>query len=204
VRRDQDGASRVLVPVETWLRYRHEASVAPRRRGTLGVRESTISVRLSLYDPEWRSAYAAEADRVAAALGDVVEIAHVGSTSVPGLAGKPTVDIAAAVRSLALPDQAHRRLAAIGYSYGGSLGLPQHVFRKGQTVPWRFLVHVVDHNGQMWRDFLLFRDHLRSHPADATAYEALKRELLDARGTWYHGVDKESFIRTILDANART
>jgi GrpB-like predicted nucleotidyltransferase (UPF0157 family) len=90
----------------------------------------------------------------------------------------------------------------LGYHYGGDHGLPQHVFRKGECVPWHFLVHVVEHGGSMWRDFLTFRDHLRGNPIAAARYEELKRTLLIQRGEWYSGRDKEPFIRPILDANA--
>jgi len=50
----------------------------------------------------------------------------------------------------------------------------------------------------MWRDYLRFRDHLRSHPLDAERYAALKAALLVGRGGWYSGRDKASFIAPIL------
>ena len=155
--------------------------------------------RLSPYDPEWPFRYATEAKRLSAALGDiVVAIEHAGSTSVPELAAKPTIDIALGVRVLTLPPEAYS-MERLGYSYGGDHGLPQHVFRKGAAVPWEFLVHVVEHGGQMWCDFLRFRDHLRSHPVDADRYAELKAALLVGRGDWYSGRDKASFILPILD-----
>jgi GrpB-like predicted nucleotidyltransferase (UPF0157 family) len=89
----------------------------------------------------------------------------------------------------------------LGYHYGGDLGLPQHVFRKGERAPWRFLVHVVEHGGSMWSDFLTFRDHLRSNPSAAGRYEDLKRSLLAERAEWYTGRDKETFIRAICDSH---
>jgi GrpB-like predicted nucleotidyltransferase (UPF0157 family) len=133
-----------------------------------------------------------------AALRPVVAIEHVGSTSVPGLAAKPTVDIAVGVPSLDLDAGEHARMEALGYDYAGTHDLPQHVFRKGTALPWEVIVHVVEHDGGMWRDFLLFRDHLRSHPADARRYEELKVALLVGRGAWYSGIDKQPFIVAIL------
>jgi hypothetical protein len=87
----------------------------------------------------------------------------------------------------------------LGYSYGGDHGLPQHVFRYGTGVPWRFLVHIVEFDGQMWRDFIAFRDHLRANPDDAARYALLKETLLRERDGWYRGADKASFIQSILD-----
>jgi GrpB-like predicted nucleotidyltransferase (UPF0157 family) len=155
-------------------------------------------LRLAAYDAEWPRRYADEAPRVAAAIGDVIDIAHVGSTSVPGLAAKPTIDIAVGIASLQLDPQAHERMAGLGYAYGGDHGLPQHIFRKGAAVPWAFLVHVVEHEGWMWRDFLRFREHLRTHPADARRYAELKGALLRGSEGWYSGADKAEFIHPII------
>ena len=153
---------------------------------------------LAPYDPAWPRRFADEAHRLGTALAPVVAIEHVGSTSVPGLAAKPTVDIAAGVTSLDLTAGTRERMASLGYHYGGTHGLPQHVFRKGAAVPWEVLVHVVEHGGSMWRDFLAFRDHLRSHPAEARRYEDLKATLLVGRRGWYSGRDKERFVAEIL------
>jgi GrpB-like predicted nucleotidyltransferase (UPF0157 family) len=159
-------------------------------------------VQLASYTSQWPDLYEAEVDHLAAALAPVVAVEHVGSTSVPGLAAKPTIDIAVAVPDLVLPESAAAAMKQLGYHYGGDHGLPQRVFRKGECVPWRFLVHVVEHGGSMWRDFLAFRDHLRGNPTAAARYEELKRSLLAERGGWYSGRDKEPFIRPILDSHA--
>lgn len=136
---------------------------------------------------------------MAPALAPLVAAEHVGSTSVPGLAGKPTIDIAVGVPTLDLPKSVWPRMEKLGYHYGGTHGRPQHVFRKGDSVPWRFLVHVVEHGGSMWLDFIHFRDYLRANPREARRYEELKAALLADRRAWYSGRDKDPFIRPILD-----
>ena len=174
----------------------------PRRRSCAaqnGLYCASTSLNLAPYDPSSPHRYEAEAERVSAALGNVVAVEHVGSTSVPGLPGKPTIDIAAGVPTLALARGARERMERLGYSYAGDHGLPQHVFRYGHAVPWRFIVHVVEFEGSMWRDFLAFRDSLRSDPDAAARYGALKESLLAERTDWYHGVDKASFIEPILE-----
>jgi GrpB-like predicted nucleotidyltransferase (UPF0157 family) len=158
------------------------------------------SIELAVYDPRWPRLYDAEIVRVTEALTPVVGAEHVGSTSVPGLAAKPTIDIAVGVVSLDLPDGARARMERLDYHYGGDHGQPQHVFRKGTSVPWRFLVHVVQHGGPMWLDFLRFRDYLRANPDEAERYARLKASLLADRGGWYSGRDKERFIRLVLDS----
>lgn len=160
-----------------------------------------MAASLAAYDPSWPHLYEQEIVPVTAALAPVVAAEHVGSTSVPGLASKPTIDIAVGVAWLALSRNAWREMERLGYHYGGDHGHPQHVFRKGEAVPWQFLVHVVEHDGAMWRDFLRFREYLRANPAEAARYASLKASLLIKRGNWYSGRDKEPFIRPILDAS---
>ena len=153
---------------------------------------------LTPYDNRWPRLFEDEAPRLVLALAPVIAIEHVGSTAVPGLAAKPTIDIAVGVPTLELPTAANPRMEELGYHYGGTHDQPQHVFRRGREVPWDVIAHVVEHEGPMWHDYLRFRDHLRSHPADANRYEALKAALLVWRGGWYRGVDKEAFTAPIL------
>lgn len=163
---------------------------------------SLASIQLTVYDPRWPRLYEAEIARVTEALAPVVAAEHVGSTSVPGLAAKPTIDIAVGMASLDLPEGARASMERLDYHYGGDHGQPQHVFRKGISVPWQFLVHVVEHGGPMWLDFLRFRGYLRANPDEAERYTRLKASLLADRGGWYSGRDKERFIRPVLDSAA--
>lgn len=154
--------------------------------------------RLAEYDAAYPGRFAHEARQIRDALaGVVVEIEHVGSTAVTGLAGKSTIDIAVGARSLPLDDDAVAAMVALGYHDAGHNGLPQRLFRKGSEVPWEYLVHVVEHGSLLWCDFLAFRDHLRAHPEDARAYTELKRALLEERGDWYRGADKARFIARV-------
>jgi GrpB-like predicted nucleotidyltransferase (UPF0157 family) len=154
---------------------------------------------LTPYDPSSPRRYEVEAARVSAGVGNVAAIEHVGSTSVLGLAGKPTIDIAAGVPTLALASATRTGMERLGYSYSGDHGLPQHVFNCGSSVPWLFIVHVVEFESGFWRDLIAFRDYLRAHPEDAARYAALKEALLAERGEWYRGVHKSPFIEPILE-----
>jgi GrpB-like predicted nucleotidyltransferase (UPF0157 family) len=160
-------------------------------------------VSLSSYDPSWPARYEREAKRVSAALGDlVIAVEHIGSTSVPGLTAKPTIDILAGIRSLEVPAEALGRMADLGYLYRGELGIPgRRYFRKGNRYPRDFNVHVVVWGGRLWNDHLAFRDYLRAHPERARDYAELKRELLAGPGggarTEYQA-GKEPFIDETL------
>lgn len=108
--------------------------------------------------------------------GSLVAMAHVGSTSVPGLAAKPVIDLLVIVRSLADAEDAVPELAALGYEYLGENGIPGRLFfRRG--MPRTHHLHIVEPGHPQWPDNLEFRDYLRAHPDEAARYETLKRTL---------------------------
>lgn len=124
-------------------------------------------------------------------------VEHVGSTAVPGLAGKPTVDLLAPVHDLDAADRAEPTLAAAGWG----LVPPElddrpwrrfHVLADG--VERRAHLHLVAADHPRVRDLVVFRDHLRRDPRTAAAYGALKHRL--AR---QHVLDREAYTRAKAD-----
>lgn len=131
------------------------------------------------YDPRWPEAFEAERRRLAAALGGLaLRIDHHGSTSVPGLAAKPVIDIQISVRRLHPLDPYRNRLTAAGYTH---VPHPDDAFapffHRPETWPHTHHIHVVQSGGEEERKTLAFRDFLRSHAAVAQTYAALKEEL---------------------------
>jgi GrpB-like predicted nucleotidyltransferase (UPF0157 family) len=154
---------------------------------------------LAHYDPARVDRYRAEAALISNALGDRVrQIEHVGSTAVPGLAGKPTVDIAVGVETIDLSPEAVDALQATGFRYeDDETRRWERRFVKGDEVPREVIAHVVEWQGWKWSELIRFRDALRADPGLAAEYEELKRSLL-ARGRWYRGVDKRDLIERVL------
>ena len=85
------------------------------------------------YDPEWPSKYVRERDYITEILKEnCISIYHIGSTSVPGLAAKPIIDIMAVVRSLEKVDTVAEKFSEIGYEYLGEFGITgRRYLRKG-------------------------------------------------------------------------
>ena len=156
-------------------------------------------LQLAEYDPAWAERFAVEAALIAGAFGETArQIEHVGSTSVPGLAGKPTIDIAVGVDGLDVIPDRMEPMAAAGFVHQPDEDRPwERRFVKGDGFPREVIVHVVDRQGSKWRDLIHFRDALRADPRLAAEYEALKRRLLE-RGLWYRGVDKKGLIERVL------
>ena len=137
--------------------------------------------RYEIVDPDasWPRRFQAESKRIRAALGDrAVRIEHVGSTAVPGLAAKPTIDIQVSVGSMVPRVDYAEPLAALGYRIGLDPWSDEHEFFSRETEGDRsFHVHVCPVGSEWERRHLAFRDWLRDHPEDAREYERLKREL---------------------------
>ncbi|WP_052672374.1 GrpB family protein [Aliterella atlantica] len=131
------------------------------------------------YDANWYNQYEQEKSQILAALGDTIaDIQHIGSTSVPGLAAKPIIDILLGLKEIP-PTQAQvLSLEHLGYQYFGEFGIPQrYYFRRG--MPRTHQIHAVQVDSDFWHRHILFRDFLRSHPQAAQQYEALKRKLAE-------------------------
>src|SRR5690242_15172207 len=129
------------------------------------------------YDPEWPRLYEREEARIRSILGDrVVRIEHVGSTSVPGLAAKPIVDVA-----LEVPDSSDEPGYAAELEAGGYVlrirepeWYEHRVFKGPDT---NVNLHVFTAGCEEFDRMVLFRDRLRAHPDELELYEAAKREL---------------------------
>ena len=142
-------------------------------------------VEVLAYDPNWPTIYKREADRIKKALGSVcVDIHHIGSTSVPGLASKPKIDIIAEVAALRFDEQP---LIDLKYESRGGFNLP---FRKSFTYRSPDLninLHVFEQGDSEVELNLLFRDYLREHPKQKEQYAALKLELLKSEASHHKG-----------------
>ena len=131
------------------------------------------------YNSQWPTLFQAEADNLAAILGDeVVAIHHVGSTAVPHLPAKPIIDVLVEVRDLSRIDGFNGVLRQAGYLPQGELGVAgRRFFIKGDDV-WRsHHIHIFPSGHPDITYLLTFRDYLMAHPDEAVAYGRLKQTL---------------------------
>ena len=137
-------------------------------------------IRIVAYDDSWPAQFEAEAARLAQVLGELaLRIEHVGSTSVPGLAAKPVIDIQVSVASL--DDQAAfaAPLGRLGYVHVplGDFDAVYPFFQKPADWPCTHHVHLCVAGSDEERRHLAFRDRLRRDTALAAQYVELKRRL---------------------------
>jgi GrpB-like predicted nucleotidyltransferase (UPF0157 family) len=173
--------SAILVPLLLRADPDHDGDAQFERRlreVTVGEPERlTQRLHLAEYDPRWPERYEAEAARIRRALGDRVRrLEHVGSTSVPGLAAKPIIDIVLEVPDCADEPAYVPALTATGYEL--RIREPKW-FEHRLLKPADRTVHVhVFSAGCTETDRMIrFRDHLRADASDRALYESTKREL---------------------------
>jgi GrpB-like predicted nucleotidyltransferase (UPF0157 family) len=128
------------------------------------------------YDPAWPAQFEEKKAELLRGFGDLlVAVEHGGSTSVPGLAAKPIIDVWVALRA-PLHERDIQAMAAIGYEYLGESALEDQDFFV-KRVPPVCHVHCYPAGHREWHRHLAFRDWLRTHQDGAAAYASLKRDL---------------------------
>ena len=131
------------------------------------------------YNPGWPPLFDREAAAIREACGPrVVEVHHVGSTAVPGLAAKPILDMMPVAAGPAEALEAVSGMTSLGYRCLGENGIPGRLYFE-KDVDGRDVahVHMFPAGHPAIRTHLAFRDYLRTHPAAARDYERLKRTL---------------------------
>lgn len=129
------------------------------------------------YDPAWARAFQSEAQALAAGLKDpALSLEHIGSTAIPGLSAKPTIDLMVGAPKSGVDANVLKVFESLGYGYLGEYGIAgREFFRKG--LPPTHHLHWVERGSAFWNDQLLFRDFMRNHPTECAAYERLKLDM---------------------------
>jgi GrpB-like predicted nucleotidyltransferase (UPF0157 family) len=129
------------------------------------------------WSSEWSRLFKEEKDRITDGLGNMIlDIQHVGSTSIPGLCAKPVLDIMVGVRNFEAAIETVEPLSAIGYTFRGEHGLARrHYFTKGS--PRTHQLHMWELDTDEWTRHLAFRDYLRANADARDRYALMKRDM---------------------------
>ena len=158
-----------------------------------------IPVFLAPYHPAWPKMAADHAARLQALGSTLVAVHHIGSTSVPGLAAKPIIDLMPLVTNLDDLDRKRSLVETLGYSWHGELGIAERRYcalsdDKGNRIAQ---LHFFAADSSQATRHIAFRDYLRAHPEVARAYEQEKRRARDLYPNDSHAYtdEKEAWIR---------
>ena len=143
------------------------------------------------YDPNWPNFFEMQAKEIASVLGEnVIQIHHIGSTSVPGLCAKPKIDIMCVVKDLKIVS---KTLESVGFKDRGEFRhLPLRLFFSKHGNPDINLHIVKENNGEIERS-LCFRDYLRKNEEARDLYGNTKLKLLKENKDGFEMVQNQIF-----------
>lgn len=166
-----------------------------------------IPVFLAPYNSAWPKRAADHAVRLRTLGSTLVAVHHIGSTSVPGLAAKPVIDLMPLVTALDDLDRKRSRVEALGYSWHGELGITGRRYcalsdEGGVRIAQ---LHIFAVDSPHIERHLAFRDYLRTHPEAAHAYEEEKRRARDLhpndshlysdeKGAWIQRTEADALV----------
>lgn len=160
-----------------------------------------LTSKISLYDDRWPAAFAGEKARIAKGFGcELMDIHHVGSTAVPGLAAKPEIDLLVVVAEQV--DEAARNafMATLGYVRGSNLSPGHHFYRRDVEGIRTHKVHVCVAGHEQVGRMLRFRDLLRQDSGIRQQYQDLKfrLEASNREGIGEYLAQKAPFIDALM------
>jgi GrpB-like predicted nucleotidyltransferase (UPF0157 family) len=139
------------------------------------------------FSPHWKESFMKEREDLERSLGHLaLEIHHIGSTAVPGLAAKPVIDIMVATRSIFEVGRFKDKILSLGYLHVPQSDTDRLFFRKG--MPRTHHLHIVKLGTWAYYSHLWCRDYLTDHASTAEEYECLKTVL-----SKHHGSDREAY-----------
>jgi GrpB-like predicted nucleotidyltransferase (UPF0157 family) len=167
----------------------------------LGLKRGTVE--LVDYNPEWVVLFDEEKAAIQRVFQErVLGVEHIGSTAIPGMHAKPILDLAVAVESMDGYEQFTPLLEKIGYQFmrdqRGWQGSVLYVKGAEENRTHYLKLGVLD--SDFWRDNILFRDYLISHPEKVEEYAKLKRYLFEKHEgvREFYTEDKADFVQSIL------
>ena len=156
-------------------------------------------VEIVEYDSSWPERFSVESARIQKVLGDnCIDVHHIGSTSVPGLAAKPVLDIMPVVEDITRVNI--QGLEAIGYKNKGELGMPFRIYMSKGSPQHTHHLHIWEIGNPEIEKHLLFRDYLINNSTAREQYADLKLSLAqqykDAHRTYT--TLKDDFIKNFF------
>lgn len=170
-------------------------------RKILGLKRNTV--QLISYQDEWEIVFLSTKKHLEQLIGQyVLDIQHVGSTSIKGIAAKPIIDIAVCISQKEIIKKIIPILESNDYEYRGDAGENGgYLFVKSLEPEVRtHHIHIVESCDEQWSNYLYFRDELRKNENLAQSYLKLKQQLADehSENRKLYTAGKDKFIREVL------
>jgi GrpB-like predicted nucleotidyltransferase (UPF0157 family) len=131
---------------------------------------------LKEYDPVWKETFSRTAEKIRPIIGDnLLEIEHIGSTSIEGMVAKPQVDILVVVKDLDRNKDCYELFTERGREYVGNGD--EYVTEDAPDGHRLVSIHIFQVGHPQIEEYRVFRDYLKTHAEDRDLYISTKREL---------------------------
>jgi GrpB-like predicted nucleotidyltransferase (UPF0157 family) len=161
-----------------------------------------VPIRVVPYDPAWAAWFERERIDLQALLAPWLSggIHHIGSTSIPGIAAKPILDMMAGVTGLPAAHPAIAVLEGRGWVHAPHRPEAYWFYRPPASAEHTHHLHLTPPGSALWRERLAFRDALRADAALRDKYQTLKLHLARLHGDDGKGyaADKRAFVAQVL------
>lgn len=164
-------------------------------------------VKLEPFNDKWAKLFDKEKELLSSQLKNlIVEIQHVGSTSIEGLFAKPIIDIAIGISSFDVITELKEKIKQLGYVEVPVSIDSKHVFARYKQKKITHFLHVMIYNHNLWIDQISFRDYLRSTPDAKIEYIKLKEELANRypNDVVSYTNEKKKFVDNILKRSKKS
>lgn len=137
-------------------------------------------IKLVPYSGEWEVLYKLESARIREKLNEnVIDIQHIGSTSIPGIFAKPIIDIMVGIKDIKQSISIIKNLENLGYEYFGEANVPGRLYFRTRGRH-HYNIAVCQFQSEIWTNNILFRDYLRANPDEAKTYGLNKKRIFEA------------------------
>lgn len=164
--------------------------------------KKTDIVIIEEYNPNWKKQFETLKLMINYYIGDfILDIQHVGSTSIEGLSAKPIIDIDVVIESIEYLPKIIQELEKKDYIYQGNLGVrDRYAFQRVYDEEIKYHLYVCPKDGVGYKEHILFRDYLKNNVEARNDYVKLKKELAQKfeRDSESYCNGKTKFIQKIL------
>lgn len=160
--------------------------------------------QLKDYDPNWANEFKKKVQILKFIFGDeIIDIQHIGSTSIPGMIAKPQIDILVIIKDLNKVKNYYDAMSRMGFTPRGTdyVGIGDEYFTEDTPSGKRITsIHVLPQGHPKINEYLNLRDYLRSHTQDRNLYIETKKKLYEQYSENYDAYDsgKNDVIKAII------
>ncbi|CAH2214879.1 GrpB family protein [Tepidibacter aestuarii] len=153
---------------------------------------------------KWNEDYQKEAKKICSIMySEIVDIHHIGSTSIPKIYAKPIIDILIEVKDINSVDKYNEEIEKLGYIAKGEYGIKDRRFFMKGLYNRTHHIHIFQTGNPEIKRHLNFRDYMIAHPEEAKCYEELKKGLAkkfrydnegycEGKDSYIKGIDKKA------------